>query len=116
MAGRAKPPPHPMEDVAMPSSAMRHARFMKILRDRHLLPGNNSNKAAKTGAAKGHCGRPLLADASCVVVWTVMMDCAAELPGVTDAGEKVMVPPGRPVAVSATAFVKLPLVDATLTL
>jgi hypothetical protein len=45
-----------------------------------------------------------------------MLDCALELPGVTDAGEKLMLPPGRPVAVSVTAFVKLPFVDDTLTL
>lgn len=35
-----------------------------------------------------------------------MVDCAPELPGVTDAGENVMVPPGRPVAESDTALVK----------
>ena len=100
----------------MASNATMHARFMKILRDRHLLPGSSSNKAAKTGAAKGHCGRRLFPAACCVVVCTVMVDCAAELPGVTDTGEKLIVPPGRPVAVRPTAFVKLPLVEDTLTL
>lgn len=116
MVGRAKPPPHPMEDAAMPSSAMMHARWVKNFLDRHLLPGNSGNKAANAGAAKGHCGSLFFPAANCVVVWTVMADCALELPGVTDAGEKLMVPPGRPVAVRATAFVKLPLVDDTLTL
>jgi len=89
---------------------------MKTLRDRHLLPGNNRNKAANTGAASGHCGWAFFPEASCVVVWMVMLDCALELPGVTVAGENMMVPPGTPVAVRATGFVKLPLVDDTLTL
>jgi hypothetical protein len=45
-----------------------------------------------------------------------MLDCALEVPGVTDAGKKVIVPPGRPVAVRVTGFEKLPLVDDTLML
>jgi len=44
-----------------------------------------------------------------------MVDDAPEPPGVTDVGENVIVPPGTPVAVSATAFVKLPLTDDTVT-
>jgi hypothetical protein len=59
---------------------------------------------------------PLFPAACCVVVCTVIVDCAAELPGVTDAGENVIVPPGRPAAVRTTASVKLPFVDDTLTL
>ena len=113
MAGSAKPPPHPIVDAAMPSSATRQARFMKTLRERHLLHGNNSSKVAKIGAAKGRWER---VPASCVVVWTVMVDCAPELPGVTVAGEKVMVPPGSPIAVRVTGLVKLPLLDDTLML
>jgi len=115
LAGRAKPPPQAMVDAATPSRATRQARCRKSLRERHFLPGNNSSKAAKTGAPNGHCGCFVFPEASCVVVWTVMVDWALEPPGVTDAGEKVMVPPGRPVAVRATGLVKLPLVDDTLT-
>ena len=77
-----------------------------ILRDRNLLPGNSRSRAAKTGAAKGHCEGPRFPVTSSVVVWTVMVDCAPETLGVTDAGEKVIVPPGRPVAESDTTLVK----------
>ena len=78
------------------------------------MPGKRSRRAAKTGAPKGHCGWEFLPPASAVVVWTVMVECALELPGVTEAGEKVMMPPGRPVAVRATGLVKLPSVEVTL--
>jgi hypothetical protein len=118
--GSAKPAPQPIVDAAIPSKATMHARFVKTLQlfipSRNLLPGRSSSKPANTGVAKGHRGKPSLPAACCTAVWTIIVDCAPEPPGVIDAGEKVTVAPGgRPLAVRPTGCVKLPLVEATAT-
>ncbi len=106
--GNAKPAPQPIVDTAIPSKATMHARLVKapqpFFLSWNLLPGKSSSMAANTGAVKGHCGRLFPLAACGAVVWTIIVDCAPELPGVTDAGEKVAVAPGgRPLAVRATA-------------
>lgn len=117
--GRAKPAPQPIVDTARPSNATMHARPLKrlwlFLPSRNLLPGKSSSKAANTGAVKGHLRRPSLAPACCTAVWTIIVDCPPEPPGVTEAGVKVAVAPaGRPLAVRATCWLKLPLIEARL--
>lgn len=111
---KPKPPPHPVSAVSAPNDAKRRTASVTQRRRSLLTPKSKPNNGMSESDS-GHA-EPMPAVTGVVAaVWMVNCAVAAELPGVSEAGEKVAVAPvGRPVAEKVTGFEYAPFCGVTV--